>query len=107
MSSGKIVGHEAIEDGQNVIVIQRSERPLGGLLGFIFGTLMSLIFSQEITEINMAIIILATTLIGCAFSKGPSTRAIQKHRVISITRKRNYAAVYYDIHDNHLVGLSN
>lgn len=106
MSKEMIVGHEVIENGQYIMVVQRSERPLGGLAGFIFGTLISLIFSQEIPEIHMISIILIATLLGYIFSKGQSTREVLKQRVIKITRKRNYVAVYYVIHDSPLMELT-
>lgn len=105
MSTRKTVGHEAIEDGQSVIVIRRSERPMGGLVGFLFGTLLCLFFNQETTLLNMLSIICTATIIGYVFSKGPSTKEIQKHRVITITRKRNYAAVHYAVQDSRPIGM--
>lgn len=107
MSTGRIVGHEAIDNGQTVIVIRRSERPMGGLVGFILGALVCLVFSQELVEFTLITIILSGTVVGYVFSKGESTKEIQKSRVIHTTRERNYAAVDYVINDNPLGDITN
>lgn len=106
MSKEKIIGHETIENGQYLVVVQRSERPLGGLLGFIFGTLISLLFIEAMTIVQIATVLLFSALAGYIFSRGQTTREVLKHRVVSITRKRNYVAVYYVLQDTRMVGSS-
>lgn len=94
--SMKIVGHDAIEKGEVVIVIKRSERPFSALIGFISGLLISLLlFQGVIAEIYIFMFVFITTFASYILSKGQSIKKIKKDRVLSITRKRNYAAVYY------------
>lgn len=90
----KIVGHEAVETGETVIIVRRTERPLGMFLGLIFGAVLSFILSREVTS-SVMIVSIVFAMFGWFASKGSSTIEIQKHRVISITRGKNYAAVYY------------
>ena len=108
MHKEKIVGHEAIENGKFVIVIKHSERPLGGLLGFVIGILIAVVLLPDILNwIQVIATIFVSTLVFYAASKGQSTREVPQQRVVRITRRRNYAAVYYVIPETTLVELPN
>lgn len=96
MSMMEVVGNKTVDNGDYMMVITHSQRPLGALFGFVLGILVAVVFSFEettmVTELTLFTILMGS-LLGYLFSPGRRSMEVPKHRVLKITRKRNYVSV--------------
>lgn len=105
MSTKIVTGHFATENEQYVIVTQRSERPLGAVLGFVIGCLIVLVMLDNLTVIEILLTLLVTVLIGAIFSSSSRSESIPRHRVVSIQKSLGRVDVVYVIHDDPILDL--
>lgn len=90
-----VTGYKAVEGSRYVTVLERSKGPMGGLLGFILGTLISLLIIDQISADWFIGIVVTCTLLGYLFSDEKSSKDIPKNHIIRIIRKYNYVEVHY------------
>jgi len=105
MSTKVVTGHTYSENDEYVIVNKRSERPLGAVLGFVFGCLFILLAVDFFSYIEAIYIVFASILVGFVTATSERSESIPKHRVIRIRKRWGKVAVDYVVYDDPVIDL--
>lgn len=95
MNKRVITGHSAIDNEDYIVVKKNSEKWAGSLLGFVTGSLISLLLIDVAQPVLLLIIVIVGTFFGLIIAPGGRTESIPRHRIEKILEKRNFVKVYY------------